>query len=198
MSGWAARYSTPVRTRQIDLIGIQPGEDLTSGFQESAMSGVGGPLVFAREPPEAVLVTLQNLEAAVGGPAVRHDVLNARVVLRQHALNGGGQMLRHIVRGRDDADQRRLGEIHGSIPLYQQPHRRLACCYTGLKLYTLAVSALRVYFDERMNFVLRIALLQIKPTAGDLNGNSSLIVSGARAAQSQGADLVVTPELARS
>jgi len=47
-----------------------------------------------------------------------------------------------------------------------------------------------------VNFVLRIALLQINPTAGDLNGNSSLIVSGARAAQSLGAGLVVTPELA--
>ena len=47
-----------------------------------------------------------------------------------------------------------------------------------------------------MNSDLRIALLQINPTAGDLNGNSSLIVSAARAAQSQGADLVVTPELA--
>src|SRR5664280_2383923 len=62
-------------------------------------------------------------------------------------------------------------------------------------LYTSG-SVLEVYFDERVNFVLRIALLQINPTAGDLNGNSSLIVSAARAAQSQGADLVVTPELA--
>jgi len=43
---------------------------------------------------------------------------------------------------------------------------------------------------------LRIALLQINPTAGDLNGNSALIARGVRAAQSQGADLVVTPELA--
>jgi NAD+ synthase/NAD+ synthase (glutamine-hydrolysing) len=59
-----------------------------------------------------------------------------------------------------------------------------------------ALSVLEVYFDERVNFVLRVALLQINPTAGDLNGNSSLIVSGARAAKSQGADLVVTPELA--
>jgi NAD+ synthase (glutamine-hydrolysing) len=43
---------------------------------------------------------------------------------------------------------------------------------------------------------LRIALLQINPTAGDLSRNSSLIVRGVRAAQSQGAQLVVTPELA--
>ena len=43
---------------------------------------------------------------------------------------------------------------------------------------------------------MRVALLQINPTAGDLNGNSSLIVGGVRAAQERGADLVVTPELA--
>jgi NAD+ synthase/NAD+ synthase (glutamine-hydrolysing) len=43
---------------------------------------------------------------------------------------------------------------------------------------------------------LRIALLQINPTAGDLNGNSALIARGVRVAQSQAAGLVVTPELA--
>ena len=43
---------------------------------------------------------------------------------------------------------------------------------------------------------MRLALLQINPTAGDLDGNSSLIVRAARAAQAQGADLMVTPELA--
>jgi hypothetical protein len=43
---------------------------------------------------------------------------------------------------------------------------------------------------------MRLALLQINPTAGDLEGNSSLIVRGARAAEVQGADLMVTPELA--
>ena len=43
---------------------------------------------------------------------------------------------------------------------------------------------------------MRIALLQINPTAGDISGNSALIIRGARTAQSQAADLVVTPELA--
>jgi NAD+ synthase/NAD+ synthase (glutamine-hydrolysing) len=43
---------------------------------------------------------------------------------------------------------------------------------------------------------LRIALLQINPTAGDINGNSALITAGARRAQAEGADLVVTSELA--
>jgi predicted amidohydrolase len=43
---------------------------------------------------------------------------------------------------------------------------------------------------------MRLALLQINPTAGDLDGNSSLIVRAARAARAQGADLMVTSELA--
>jgi NAD+ synthase/NAD+ synthase (glutamine-hydrolysing) len=43
---------------------------------------------------------------------------------------------------------------------------------------------------------LRVALLQINPTAGDIAGNAALIVRGARALQDQGADLIVTPELA--
>ena len=43
---------------------------------------------------------------------------------------------------------------------------------------------------------MRLALLQINPTAGDLEGNAALIMGGARAAHAQGADLAVTPELA--
>jgi NAD+ synthase (glutamine-hydrolysing) len=43
---------------------------------------------------------------------------------------------------------------------------------------------------------LRIALLQINPTAGDINGNAALIVAGAGRAKEAGADLAVTPELA--
>jgi NAD+ synthase (glutamine-hydrolysing) len=43
---------------------------------------------------------------------------------------------------------------------------------------------------------LRIALLQTNPTAGDLDGNTSLILCAARDAQAQGADLMVTSELA--
>ena len=43
---------------------------------------------------------------------------------------------------------------------------------------------------------LRIALLQINPTAGELSGNSARIVQGVKAAQTGNADLVVTTELA--
>jgi NAD+ synthase (glutamine-hydrolysing) len=39
-------------------------------------------------------------------------------------------------------------------------------------------------------------LLQVNPTAGDLDGNAALIVHAARKAQVEGADLMVTPELA--
>ena len=43
---------------------------------------------------------------------------------------------------------------------------------------------------------MKIALLQINPTVGDLSGNAELIANGAREAGRLGADLVVTPELA--
>ncbi len=43
---------------------------------------------------------------------------------------------------------------------------------------------------------MRVALLQINPTAGDIAGNAALIIRGARQLQNDGADLVVTPELA--
>ena len=43
---------------------------------------------------------------------------------------------------------------------------------------------------------LRVALLQVNPTAGDISGNSALIVRGAQKARELGADLAVTSELA--
>jgi NAD+ synthase/NAD+ synthase (glutamine-hydrolysing) len=43
---------------------------------------------------------------------------------------------------------------------------------------------------------LRLALLQINPTAGDIAGNAALIVRAARQAQQAGPDLMVAPELA--
>ena len=43
---------------------------------------------------------------------------------------------------------------------------------------------------------MKIALLQVNPTVGDLQGNRTLIVDALRAAADAGADLAVTPELA--
>ncbi|HEX4348461.1 MAG TPA: NAD+ synthase [Vicinamibacterales bacterium] len=43
---------------------------------------------------------------------------------------------------------------------------------------------------------MKIALLQIDPTVGDLTGNARLIAEAVRTAGAQGADLAVTPELA--
>jgi NAD+ synthase (glutamine-hydrolysing) len=47
-----------------------------------------------------------------------------------------------------------------------------------------------------VNWSLRIAILQINPTAGDLDGNADLILRAARTAQAQAPDLMVTSELA--
>jgi NAD+ synthase/NAD+ synthase (glutamine-hydrolysing) len=48
----------------------------------------------------------------------------------------------------------------------------------------------------KQGICLRIAVLQINPTAGDVGGNSTLIVNAARGAAREGVDLAVTPELA--
>src|SRR4026209_1893698 len=43
---------------------------------------------------------------------------------------------------------------------------------------------------------MKVALLQINPTVGDLSGNARLIADAVREAGTRGADLAVTPELA--
>src|SRR5271166_6566134 len=43
---------------------------------------------------------------------------------------------------------------------------------------------------------MRIAILQINPTPGDLSGNSALIVEGVKKAKEHNVSLVFTPELA--
>src|SRR5437016_1220610 len=43
---------------------------------------------------------------------------------------------------------------------------------------------------------MRVALLQIDPTVGDLSGNARLILDALARAKAAGADLAVTPELA--
>ncbi len=43
---------------------------------------------------------------------------------------------------------------------------------------------------------MRIALAQLNPTSGDINGNTARILNAIEAAAKQGADLVVTPEMA--
>ena len=43
---------------------------------------------------------------------------------------------------------------------------------------------------------MRIALAQLNPTSGDINGNKTKILDALHAAAAQGADLLVTPEMA--
>src|SRR5712671_2929448 len=51
-------------------------------------------------------------------------------------------------------------------------------------------------FHDGLIVSMKIALLQINPTVGDLTGNAQLIADAAASAKRAGADLAVTPELA--
>ena len=53
-----------------------------------------------------------------------------------------------------------------------------------------AARAFEAYHD------MKIALLQVNPTVGDLSGNAGIILDALRRAAALGADLAVTPELA--
>jgi NAD+ synthase (glutamine-hydrolysing) len=55
---------------------------------------------------------------------------------------------------------------------------------------------LSTFCSRKGAVLLRVALLQINPTAGDISGNSAMIVRAARQARELGAGLAVTPELA--
>src|SRR5436190_12476389 len=48
---------------------------------------------------------------------------------------------------------------------------------------------------ERASLAVKIGLLQINPTVGDLAGNARLIADAARQAADRGASLIVAPEL---
>src|SRR5258708_40059345 len=50
--------------------------------------------------------------------------------------------------------------------------------------------------SKDQNWVVRIALAQINPTVGDLEGNGRLIVDWMGRARAEGADIVCFPELA--
>src|SRR5881397_3736307 len=43
---------------------------------------------------------------------------------------------------------------------------------------------------------MRIALAQLNPTSGDINGNTAKILEAIEAAAAEGADVLVTPEMA--
>src|SRR5256885_13052128 len=51
-------------------------------------------------------------------------------------------------------------------------------------------------FQDGLIVSMKIALLQINPTVGDLTGNAQLVAEAATAAKRAGAELAVTPELA--
>ena len=130
-------------SRKKTVVRIDPGEDLAARLEKSLGCGVGRPLIGLRNIAEAILVALQHLECAVGGSAIHHDVFDIRIILRQHALDGLPQIVRHVVRRRNDADER-----HAHVPNLTQlseagprPASLVTRCFLGNTRPTESVSA---------------------------------------------------------
>ncbi len=103
----------PHGAREKHVVGVQPHENLAGGLLKAAVQSVGRPLVLARKILQAAAVALKDLQSCVGRAAIHHDVLDARVVLGNHALDGFGQVRRRVIGRSDDAYQGQFGGIHG-------------------------------------------------------------------------------------
>ncbi len=53
-------------SRQIGVIGIQPGQYLAVAFLKTLVDGVGLPLVRFREPDQMVLVLSEDVQRPIG------------------------------------------------------------------------------------------------------------------------------------
>jgi hypothetical protein len=65
----------------VGIVGVEPADDLSAGHSEALVQGVRLAPVRLRHPAQA-LVLAQDLERAVGRPAVDDDVLHRLVRLR--------------------------------------------------------------------------------------------------------------------
>ena len=96
----------------VAVVGVLVGEDVPSREVEAPPDRV----VHARVPrarPHDPRRVAQQIEGAVGGAAVHHHVLEARVVLAADAGQGLGQEPLAVEDGRDDAHEGHLRRRHG-------------------------------------------------------------------------------------
>ena len=72
----------------IDVIGIQPADDLAIGGADPLVDGVGLAFVCFRYPSHAAAEALEHIDGVVGAAAVEHDMFDLGAGLRRDALKG--------------------------------------------------------------------------------------------------------------
>ena len=75
--------------RQIEVIRVEPGDDLPVRMGKPLVDGLGLPAVLLADPPgQPVCILLDDLHAAVGRTAIDDDVLDVVIVLLQDGKHG--------------------------------------------------------------------------------------------------------------
>jgi hypothetical protein len=93
----------------VAVVRVLVGQHVAGGQGEAAVYGIVHAVIAPGLPAHAA--PAQEVQRAVGGAAVHHHVLDARVVLRPDAAQEVGQEARAVEHGRHDRDQRRF--VHG-------------------------------------------------------------------------------------
>ena len=92
--------------RIIEVIGVQPGDDLPAAALETFVDGAALAAVGMTAEPDLLSVALEDFPGTVAAAAVENQHLQRRVILGQDAVDGGPQVLGLLVGRNDDADQR--------------------------------------------------------------------------------------------
>src|SRR5207253_2072739 len=90
--------------RAVQVVGVQPADDLARAETHSLVDGVRLTVVRLTDHPEISNVAVKNRARVIGAAAVAHDVVNGRVTLFEHATNGALDESALIQAGGNDGD----------------------------------------------------------------------------------------------
>src|SRR5450432_756842 len=97
------------RTGIVDVIRIQPADDLAIGSSDSLVDSVGLAVVAFRDPSHAVAEPIEYSSGVVRAAAIEYDMFNVSAGLDGNALKGAPDELSLVEGWRYDAD------LHGGL-----------------------------------------------------------------------------------
>lgn len=109
---------------RVTIIRVEQANDLSARQPDALVYGIIQPLVRFTDYPQ-MGVSFKNLKSPVGGTAVHDNVLNSRVILGKHALDGINDKIGPVQRRCDNGNQ-----ILNNCSLSSSWNRRFRMCDT--------------------------------------------------------------------
>jgi len=112
LSGFERRRNRVQSSGTVEIVGIQICQDVSGRVTKSLGDGIRCAGIFFRYPiGQALIVSPDDFDGIVGRAAINHDVFQIGVILRQHRLHREIDEAALVVRGRDDADSRKVHKV---------------------------------------------------------------------------------------